>query len=603
MARPALSSSSQTRLEGEEPQVRAVQQPLVGVVPAALQQRQAHGGVRDVGDRHQDPALGPEQDSRVAERRPGVDEVLEHVAEDDRVERLGLEVLRERAACRCPRSPARRGSRGPARRPRRRCRRRSPVQPRSDQGLGGVTGGAPDVQDDLVAPDERDQLGLAVVRVVEIDRGLVAGHMLSVVLVRPKRAGLKAPSWARELALNSTSGRVGNRPWRDVADGPGPGGPDQDSAATGGPWCETPSRGCPGPTASDSAAARGVMRSGQAAGIVATVSSHRLPPRRAPVPTSRPRPRGFRASRCLLPVLRPAGSGGRLRAAHPRAPPTARRPGLRRLQLPLDDDNTRPPRVRRPTRSGSARTSGSTSGPTRSRWSRSAPRSSPSTTRCCCSTAPVFGPVGSFDAVFAEMDARDDIDFWGITEHGPTRKHPVQQDRPLAAHIQTHWLACRRSPGDLTGLGRVLGRDADDRDLPRLDRSTTRRGSRRGSWSAATPVPRRSRPTNYGSQHPIMDNPVAMVRDGCPLVKRRSFFYDPLYNEWKANDGRQLAPPHGRARLPDGPRLPQPGAHLQAALAGHQHGLDRRAARGRPGLRPRAPAAGGRASRTSSTRR
>ncbi len=39
--------------------------------------------------------------------------------------------------------------------------------------------------------------------------------------------------------------------------------------------------------------------------------------------------------------------------------------------------------------------------------------------------------------------------------------------------------------------------------------------------------------------------------------------------------------------------LPQPRAHLEAALAGHQHGLDGRAARARPGLRPRPPAAGG----------
>ena len=56
-------------------------------------------------------------------------------------------------------------------------------------------------------------------------------------------------------------------------------------------------------------------------------------------------------------------------------------------------------------------------------------------------------------------------------------------------------------------------------------------------YTSATSFPA----TNYGSPHPIMDNPVAMVRDGCPIVKRRSFFYDPLYNEWKGNDGRQLA--------------------------------------------------------------
>ncbi len=151
-----------------------------------------------------------------------------------------------------------------------------------------------------------------------------------------------------------------------------------------------------------------------------------------------------------------------------------------------------------------------------------------------------FGPLDSFDAVFAEMDARDDIDFWGITEHGPTRKHPIQRDRPMAAHIQTHWLAARRSlvtspdwaeywdemPVIETYHGSILHHET---------RFTPWFVERGYTYAASFPA------ENYGSHHPIMDNPVAMVRDGCPIVKRRSFFYDPLYHEWKANDGRQLA--------------------------------------------------------------
>ncbi len=339
--------------------------------------------MRDVGDRHQDPALGPEQHSRVTERRPGVDKVLEHVAEDHRVERLGLEVLRERAGVDVRDDQlvedlaGRLGGLGvdvhaahPA------------ASVRED--LGGVTGGAPDVQDGLVAPDERDQLGLAVVGVVQIDRGLVAGHMLSVVLARPKRAGLKAPSWARELALNSTSGRVGNRPWRDVADGPGPGGPDQDSAATGGPWCETPSRGCPGPTASDSAAARGddEIRAGRRYsrdGFIPPSSHPGVPPSRlhAPGPEVSVRravfylffdPQGQVDDYVLhtLEHLRPHAdlvfvvSNIAARRGQPRPPRVCGRHGV-----------------------GPGELSVSTSGPTRSRWSRSAPRSSRPTTRCC----------------------------------------------------------------------------------------------------------------------------------------------------------------------------------------------------------------------------
>ena len=37
-----------------------------------------------------------------------------------------------------------------------------------------------------------------------------------------------------------------------------------------------------------------------------------------------------------------------------------------------------------------------------------------------------FGPVGSFDDLFAEMDRRTDIDFWGITEHGRAVGAPLR---------------------------------------------------------------------------------------------------------------------------------------------------------------------------------
>ena len=151
-----------------------------------------------------------------------------------------------------------------------------------------------------------------------------------------------------------------------------------------------------------------------------------------------------------------------------------------------------------------------------------------------------FGPVGSFDDVFAEMDARDDIDFWGITDHGPMRRHPVKKDRPLAHHIQTHWLAARQrlvtSPDWAEYWSTMPMIETYHGSIDHHETRFTPYFVERG-YTSATSFPA----TNYGSPHPIMDNPVAMVRDGCPLVKRRSFFYDPLYNEWKATDGRQLA--------------------------------------------------------------
>ena len=83
------------------------------------------------------------------------------------------------------------------------------------------------------------------------------------------------------------------------------------------------------------------------------------------------------------------------------------------------------------------------------------------------------------------------------------------------------------------------------REMPMIvsyQESIVRHESRFTSWFAkqgfrpgvAFPV------EDYHSLHPIMDDVAQMIRDGCPIVKRRTFFHDPLYNESHATDGRQV---------------------------------------------------------------
>jgi rhamnosyltransferase len=150
-----------------------------------------------------------------------------------------------------------------------------------------------------------------------------------------------------------------------------------------------------------------------------------------------------------------------------------------------------------------------------------------------------FGPLGDFREVFEQMEARPELDFWGLTEHGKTRRHPFDKKKSMPAHLQSHWLAVR---------SRMTGSE-DWRqywdEMPMIesyaDSVMTHESvftgwfAERGyAWAAAFPA------APYDSAHPMMDNPAAMVADGCPIVKRRSFFYDPLYNEAEANDGRAL---------------------------------------------------------------
>jgi lipopolysaccharide biosynthesis protein len=150
-----------------------------------------------------------------------------------------------------------------------------------------------------------------------------------------------------------------------------------------------------------------------------------------------------------------------------------------------------------------------------------------------------FGPVGTFDALFADMDARD-VDFWGITEHGFAETHPFDHTISMDGHLQSHWLAVRRSMFTSEDWATYWA------EMPMITSyraSVTEHESRftgyfeqRGHRSAvAFPA------TDYDTTHPVMNNIVEMLRDGCPIVKRRTFFHSPMYNEHFAIDGGQVA--------------------------------------------------------------
>jgi rhamnosyltransferase len=186
-----------------------------------------------------------------------------------------------------------------------------------------------------------------------------------------------------------------------------------------------------------------------------------------------------------------------------------------------------------------------------------------------------FGPVGSFDDLFARTEADPGLDFWGISEHGEVEPHPfltkegrikkigteraedptstpvvdpLTEDR-LERHLQTHWLACRRRLFTSDDWARYWG------EMPPITsylssvvlheaRFTPHFAGLGYRYLVAFPGDERV------SEHPIMDNAEQLLRDGCPIVKRRLFFHDPLYNEQRALDGRRMAQLMGEAGYP-----------------------------------------------------
>ena len=150
-----------------------------------------------------------------------------------------------------------------------------------------------------------------------------------------------------------------------------------------------------------------------------------------------------------------------------------------------------------------------------------------------------FGPVGSFDPLFADMDADREIDFWGVTEHAAVVPNKNARGVHLEAHIQSHWIAVRSSMFTSPHFAAYWDEmpmitsydDSIQRHEARFTEHFERFGFRR---RVAFPE------SDYPSQHPIMDNPTMMIRDGCPIVKRRTFFHDPLYLERRGILARDL---------------------------------------------------------------
>ena len=150
-----------------------------------------------------------------------------------------------------------------------------------------------------------------------------------------------------------------------------------------------------------------------------------------------------------------------------------------------------------------------------------------------------FGPIGSFDPVIARMDALD-VDFWGMTDHGATTPNPITLTGTMPAHIQSHWIAVRNSMFTSDAWKQYW------RDMPPITSYTdsilhhearfTSHFEQLG-FTSVVAFPHGDYP---GTDHPAAERPHRLLDDGCPVLKRRVFFHDPLYLDREGIIGRWL---------------------------------------------------------------
>lgn len=151
-----------------------------------------------------------------------------------------------------------------------------------------------------------------------------------------------------------------------------------------------------------------------------------------------------------------------------------------------------------------------------------------------------FGPIYPFAETFEAMDARDDLDFWGITAHEAVDPNPFPETSGvLPLHIQSHWIAVRKTMFTSIEFAWYWDRmpmvtSYTDSILQHESRFTQHFADR-GFRYAITFGPDR-----YPTIHPVFESAVLMLDDRCPILKRRMFFHEPTYLERNAILGRRV---------------------------------------------------------------
>lgn len=138
-----------------------------------------------------------------------------------------------------------------------------------------------------------------------------------------------------------------------------------------------------------------------------------------------------------------------------------------------------------------------------------------------------FAPIHPWAGLFERTD-KWDTDFWGITEHDEVRPHPFLPKLVMPRHIQSHWIAVRSS----------LSTTKDWRtyweDMPPIESyndSIQWHESRFTGYFNALGYRHEVayNVDDYPSANPVFDNATLLLQDGCPILKRRNLFHNPLH--------------------------------------------------------------------------
>ena len=157
-----------------------------------------------------------------------------------------------------------------------------------------------------------------------------------------------------------------------------------------------------------------------------------------------------------------------------------------------------------------------------------------------------YAPLRPWEEVLTRAAGWGDISFWGMTEHATMRPHPFLAQRELPRHLQSHWIAVRRrllTDPTFREYWEQMPPVSSYRDSIQWHESrfTGHFAELGHTWQVAFPVDR------YRSENPAIEEAPALLADGCPLLKRRALFHDPLHQDRQAVVGGELLEAAARA--------------------------------------------------------
>ena len=150
-----------------------------------------------------------------------------------------------------------------------------------------------------------------------------------------------------------------------------------------------------------------------------------------------------------------------------------------------------------------------------------------------------YAPLRPWEEVLTRAEDWGDISFWGMTEHAAMRPHPFLARRELPRHLQSHWIAVRHrllTDPAFREYWEQMPPVSSYRDSIQWHESrfTGHFAELGHTWEVAFPVDR------YRSENPAIEEAPALLADGCPLLKRRALFHDPLHQDRQAVVGGEL---------------------------------------------------------------